>query len=676
MRRVLRVIGHILKARVRREKPKQYQRLEHKEAERHTGTEDSSCTNTNVDEVKSKATNWNVLRNHAVVSPKRRELRMQLTHLIRKSSQTHIERRVRREAGMYRQGDNFPEEDAGMNRCLSSLLSIIHECVLEGGVSGNCTEILDGAVFRLCVQTIETPSLRPTSRSVVVAAGIIFNLTRREETRQVLLSHPHFEDYILEMIQCILRDSIREEKEVDDLSDSLPTFSTSTSTLLIASLRHLAVYCEERRSEQVNATRYDAQKSNGFGFIDPPARLLPILRRVVPALLLMLRSAALARDIGHAVNVSHLDSEHAAKLNAEALDLLHALGPISKIQLKRRCAAVSHGSSSKRSTNQTSSSLGLMSQRTVDHLRVARLEREEKRRVLARGGIGGGGGGEGIGVGAQRRGNRRRNAIPIHASTLGKSKRGIMSALVDGVKLEELKSRLVLNNNSDEGHRLYSDTAKHDRIVRHDIAKTSAEFDRDADDVDIRGMRSVGVDSVLWIGAAHEVQVYENLLLQERGSVAEYERTQTITEHRRKGKHDSLQFMSKNLIKYGNTFLGDHDLQVNPYHHMITTDSKTVDDVGQTLGMRFVGDKAKQNDGSGSDDSSDISIDDSSEDESAMDYFRRIEEDAKEKRDDLRETLLEWKEEMDADPIVSVNPVLRQEKLKELAKLMLEDDLI
>ena len=53
-----------------------------------------------------------------------------------------------------------------------------------------------------------------------------------------------------------------------------------------------------------------------------------------------------------------------------------------------------------------------------------------------------------------------------------------------------------------------------------------------------------------------------------------------------------------------------------------------------------------------------------------------MEEDAVEKRDGVREALLEWKEEIALDPLVSVDPLARQEKMRELAKSMLEDGLI
>ena len=54
-----------------------------------------------------------------------------------------------------------------------------------------------------------------------------------------------------------------------------------------------------------------------------------------------------------------------------------------------------------------------------------------------------------------------------------------------------------------------------------------------------------------------------------------------------------------------------------------------------------------------------------------MAYFDRIEKDANRKRDTLRGELKKWKKTIDLDEIASVDPIVRAEKMRDLAKTML-----
>jgi len=186
----------------------------------------------------------------------------------------------------------------------------------------------------------------------------------------------------------------------------------------------------------------------------------------------------------------------------------------------------------------------------------------------------------------------------------------------------------------------------------------------------------VAIDSILWVRAAHEHMAYESLLLEHGGSINDFERAMHMTEHRRKRAASGVETMvvtSSNTrqVRFGDTYITVNDKDKNPYHSLITTESAS------TKGEEDFVTIALEDDDSENEVS--ISSDDDTEEEEEKNpylYFQRMEEDAVEKRDGVREALLEWKEEIALDPLASVDPVARQEKMRELAKSMLEEGLI
>ena len=153
-----------------------------------------------------------------------------------------------------------------------------------------------------------------------------------------------------------------------------------------------------------------------------------------------------------------------------------------------------------------------------------------------------------------------------------------------------------------------------------------------------------------------------------------YEKMQLMQEHKRKNQQDNdRNVFNTTLAKFGDTYIamGKNDSKEQIFKDMICTQSSFTMDAFK-----------KKNDSDDSDDDElDLSIEETSSDEEDPDkkpykYMEWCKEDAKEKRNDLRETLMEWKETIDQDELASVDPLIRQERMRELAKQMLEEGMI
>ena len=711
---IFQVMGKILHERVKREQPMKYVRVVERERLKHdatctaaekvasSGAKEQQQQGKNVREgrrPRAESEGWMALRTSIDNREKRLHvLNQTVVHRINNHAEEREKEQQRRSQGVWRHGDAYLEEDAAMNRCLVSLFSVVHEWSLENGVSSAMVHMMGGAVLRLCVETLTTPSLRPDSRAVRSAAGVIFNLFRRRETRNILLSSTSTTSHVIvdmlsTIIDCVLRDTIRDDNmEIHDDQEVLPCYPPITSSLLLMSLRHCAWIGMIKRDEMFERRGCDGggamnerkpkgkvkeeggeeemdETNNQDDNVELPKEMMPVLRRVTPALLLLLKSASTLRE-NYLVELTENESKMImtrSKMMSEALDLLRCLGPLHPLQLKRSRALSSV-------YNDESDRIGLRSQRTINQLRVMKMEDVEAKRSGRR---------------SERRSGTTSGMQQQQQQQQQQQHRAAAAVMMD--THAEMKARLVLLNNEEkEATRWTKDDLIEDRKTRDHAAMASAEFfveddyldnDHDADDDttdESSSKEEVAIDSILWVRAAHEHMAYESLLLEHGGSINDFERAMHMTEHRRKRAASGVETMvvtSSNTrqVRFGDTYITVNDKDKNPYHSLITTESASTkgeeDSVTTCIALE---DDDSENEVS-------ISSDDDTEEEEEKNpylYFQRMEEDAVEKRDGVREALLEWKEEIALDPLASVDPVARQEKMRELAKSMLEEGLI
>jgi hypothetical protein len=445
---------------------------------------------------------------------------------------------------------------------------------------------------------------------------------------------------------------------------------------------------ELRKKESKKESKKEETSQDDIEF---PGEMMLALRRVTPALLLLLRAASKLREDDH-FDVTRKETKIAMarlKMNAEALDLLRCLGPLHPLQLKRAQALTS-------THNNELDRAGLRSQRTVDQLRVLKMEEVELARKSA----------------AQRAAHWNKsggvvggvNATPPSSSpkeSAGPASAGPASAGLDMTHRRasftatttfstavdahaDMRSRLVLLNNEErEAKRWTTEDLKEDRKARDYAAMTSAEYFLEDDDFD-NHREEVGVDSVLWVRAAHEHMAYETLLSEQGGSVDAFERAMHAMEQRRKRAaigvetksftHNTMQ------VRFGDTYITVNDNDRNPYHSLITTESACTMASGR-------GNNNKNDDGGGDNDddddseneresSDDVSFSDDENEKNPYFHFQRMEDEAIKKRDGVRQALIEWKEEIALDSEASVDPIARQKRMRELARSMLEEGLI
>jgi len=807
VQKIVRVMDHVLAARVRRVVPVPYVRVIDRvlaldeEVEPVTPTAATPPTT-----LQRQPSSWHTLKATSLKGERQRRdnrnLLQALHTTVAKHRETVQQENRRRKAGVWRKGDDVLDEHTDLNRLLQCLMASLHESTVggTGGTGVVVVRVYDGLVFRLCVQTIDTPSLRPTSRAVDAAAGLLFNLCRHQATRAVLLHQtPHLEELVAELTQCVLRDSSRDDDDDDDdealdewdeggeelrVQEVLPTFSTMTTMLLLTSLRHLATGCvrhnEKCRKRQQREQRQRNRTPNTTTTTrQTKHKLLSIIRRVIPALMSLFRQASNAAPSFTSSNSTAAASDQLPTLYKEALDLLTVLNPISILQLRHCCMLVSRVGGT--------AFPGLMSDNTMSQLRVERINQEEKRKRLMHGGIGGlwktptspepgGGSGEskeskesgeskksgesgestGESKGAEltnmntgRRG--RRKAVNFNATMLGQSNRGIMTALVTTNQMTDMKQRLVLGNDENEVKQTSQWEIKEDRAVRDDIAETQAEFDYeeysekaereereemktlstetledrlfnleldveyyDSDDgkslnelhrtignvkaeidkqkqykddngggsdsdsdsndgtAQKKASKKGGVDSVLWVAGAHQAQIYEHLLSQERMHMEEYEKDQVQQELQKQQLRASAQLrattvgglsvpLHSHLERFGKTYLIVDDNPENPYQNLISTESSLEPDDG------IYGQYGRVKRGKGKGGAEELSMNE---------FFDKMNVDATLKRENIRSKLEEFKKEVAADPTASVDPLARAEKMHVFSKSMYLDGMI
>ena len=206
--------------------------------------------------------------------------------------------------------------------------------------------------------------------------------------------------------------------------------------------------------------------------------------------------------------------------------------------------------------------------------------------------------------------------------------------------------------------------------------------DSDSDDGTARKKASKkgGVDSVLWVAGAHQAQIYEHLLSQERMHMEEYEKDQVKQELHKQELRASAHLrattvgglsvpLHSHLERFGETYLVVDDNPENPYQHLISTESslEPEDGIYGQYGRVKRGTRGTRGTGKGQA---------GAEEETMYEYFDKMNVEATLKRENIRSKLKEFKKEVAADPMASVDPLARAEKMHAFSKSMYLDGMI